>query len=109
MQLTIIWTLQCEARIKKLRNEDTRMLKILSKRRAQQNWDKVRKFVMYTWGPSNLDPTDRSGKWPEASMMDSLHESFHKKRKPTRRATSIATRTMRDHPDVGSIDIERAG
>uniref|UniRef100_A0A453E1K6 Uncharacterized protein n=1 Tax=Aegilops tauschii subsp. strangulata TaxID=200361 RepID=A0A453E1K6_AEGTS len=100
---------QCEARIKKLRNEDTRMLKILSKRRAQQNWDKVRKFVMYTWGPSNLDPTDRSGKWPEASMMDSLHESFHKKRKPTRRATSIATRTMRDHPDVGSIDIERAG
>ncbi|EMS65366.1 hypothetical protein TRIUR3_04634 [Triticum urartu] len=100
---------QCEARIKKLRNEDTRMLKILSKRRAQQNWDKVRKFVMYTWGPSNLDPSDRSGKYPEASMMDSLHESFHKKRKPTRRATSIATRTMRDHPDVGAIDIERAG
>lgn len=100
---------QCEARIKKLRNEDTRMLKILSKRRAQQNWDKVRKFVMYTWGPSNLDPSDRSGKLPEASMMDSLHESFHKKRKPTRRATSIATRTMRDHADVGSIDIERAG
>ncbi|KAL5680366.1 hypothetical protein ACJX0J_006751, partial [Zea mays] len=31
---------QCEARIKKLRDEDTRMLKILSKRRAQRNWDK---------------------------------------------------------------------
>uniref|UniRef100_A0ACD5UNI5 Uncharacterized protein n=3 Tax=Avena sativa TaxID=4498 RepID=A0ACD5UNI5_AVESA len=45
---------QCEARIKKLRDEDTRMLKILSKRRAQQNWDKVRKFVLYTWCPSGL-------------------------------------------------------
>ncbi|XP_062215584.1 uncharacterized protein LOC133916093 [Phragmites australis] len=53
---------QCEARIKKLHDEDTRMLTIMSKRRARRNWDKVRKFVMYTWGPSNLDPTDRSGK-----------------------------------------------
>lgn len=49
MQLTIIWTFQCEARIKKLRNEDTRMLKILSKRRAQQNWDKVKHFLVQRW------------------------------------------------------------
>ncbi|CAL4939434.1 unnamed protein product [Urochloa decumbens] len=58
---------QCEGRIKKLRDEDTRMLNILSKRRARRNWDKVRKYVMYTWCSSNLDPTDRSGKQPEAS------------------------------------------
>ncbi|KAF8721019.1 hypothetical protein HU200_023431 [Digitaria exilis] len=63
---------QCEARIKKLRDEDTRMLKILSKRRARRNWDKVRKFVMYTWCPSNLDPTDTSGKKPEGSVIHSL-------------------------------------
>jgi len=43
---------------------------------------------MYTWGPSNLDPTDRSGKWPEGSVMDSLHGSFHKTRKPMRRGAS---------------------
>ena len=48
----------------------------------------VRKFVMYTWGPSNLDPNDRSGKWPEGSVMDSLHGSFHKRRKSIRRGTS---------------------
>ncbi|NP_001394223.1 uncharacterized protein LOC100278306 [Zea mays] len=64
---------QCEARIKKLRDEDTRMLKILSKRRAQRNWDKLRKFVMYTWGLSNLDPSDRTCQQPEGSVMDSRH------------------------------------
>jgi hypothetical protein len=58
---------QCEARIKKLHEEDTRMLKILSKRRAQRNWDKVRKFVMYTWGLSSLDPSDRTGQQPEGT------------------------------------------
>ncbi|CAM0879443.1 unnamed protein product [Alopecurus aequalis] len=101
---------QCEARIKKFRDEDTRMLEILSKQRAHRNWDKVRKFVMYTWGPSNLDPSDKSGKWPEASMMDSLHGSFHKKRKPTRRAASNANRMMRVPGDnMGAIDIERGG
>ncbi|CAD6203688.1 unnamed protein product [Miscanthus lutarioriparius] len=71
---------QCEARIKKLHDEDTRMLKILSKRRAQRNWDKVRKFVMYTWGLSSLDPSDRTGQQPEGSVMDSLH----KRREPIR-------------------------
>ncbi|XP_025882932.1 uncharacterized protein [Oryza sativa Japonica Group] len=100
---------QCEARIKKLRDEDSRMLKILRKRRAQQNWDKVRKFVMYTWGPSNLDPSDRSGKWPESSVMDSLHGSFHKKRKPIRRATSNGNKPKRNPADAGVIDIERVG
>ncbi|GJN31488.1 hypothetical protein PR202_gb19895 [Eleusine coracana subsp. coracana] len=37
---------QCEARIKKLRDEDTRMLKILSKQRAQRNWDKVKHVLI---------------------------------------------------------------
>ncbi|XP_066393045.1 monocopper oxidase-like protein SKU5 [Miscanthus floridulus] len=71
---------QCEARIKKLHDEDTRMLKILSKRRAQRNWNKVRKFVMYTWGLSSLDPSDRIGQQPEGSVMDSLH----RRREPIR-------------------------
>ncbi|CAO2198530.1 unnamed protein product [Urochloa humidicola] len=98
---------QCEGRIKRLRDEDTRMLKILSKRRAQQNWSKVRKFVMYTWSPSNLDPTDRSGKWPEGSVMDSLHGSFHKRRKPIRRGTSNGSKPKK--PADMAIEIERVG
>uniref|UniRef100_A0A0D9Y1Z5 Uncharacterized protein n=1 Tax=Oryza glumipatula TaxID=40148 RepID=A0A0D9Y1Z5_9ORYZ len=69
----------------------------------------VRKFVMYTWGPSNLDPSDRSGKWPESSVMDSLHGSFHKKRKPIRRATSNGNKPKRNPADAGVIDIERVG
>ncbi|KAL6626538.1 hypothetical protein ACP70R_030264 [Stipagrostis hirtigluma subsp. patula] len=100
---------QCEARIKKLRDEDTRMLKILSKQRAQRNWDKVRKFVMYTWGPSNLDPTDRSGKCPEGSMMDSLHGSFHKRRKPIKQASTSVNKPKGVPADMGTIDIERVG
>ncbi|AQK89700.1 uncharacterized protein [Zea mays] len=98
---------QCEGRIKKLRDEDTRMLKILSKQRAQRNWNKVRKFVMYTWGPSNLDPTDRSGKWPEGSVMDSIHGSFHKIRKPTRRGTSNGSKPK--EPADMAVEIERVG
>jgi len=99
---------QCEARIKKLRNEDTRMLKVLSKRRARQNWDKVRKYVMYTWGPSNLDPTDKSGQQPEGSVMDSLHRSFHKRREPIRQATSGVSRPNKAPADMGATDIEGA-
>ncbi|KAK3147231.1 hypothetical protein QOZ80_3BG0279790 [Eleusine coracana subsp. coracana] len=100
---------QCEARIKKLRDEDTRMLKILSKQRAQRNWDKVRKFVMYTWGPSNLDPTDRSGKQNEGSVMDSLHRPFHKRREPVRQTKSDANGSRRVPADMGAIDIEQDG
>lgn len=55
---------------------------------------------MYTWGPSNLDPSDRSGKWPESSVMDSLHGSFHKKRKPIRRATSNGNKPKRNPADA---------
>lgn len=46
---------QCEYRVKKLRNEDTVMRKIRSRRKAQDSWDKLRKYVMYTWGPCSLE------------------------------------------------------
>lgn len=62
---------------------------------------------MYTWGPSNLDPTDRSGKWPEGSVMDSIHGSFHKIRKPTRRGTSNGSKPK--EPADMAVEIERVG
>ncbi|XP_042373112.1 uncharacterized protein LOC121967135 [Zingiber officinale] len=46
--------IQCEARIKKLHYEDVAMRDILRQRRAQKNWDKLRKFVMYTWSSNNV-------------------------------------------------------
>ncbi|PKA61293.1 hypothetical protein AXF42_Ash006190 [Apostasia shenzhenica] len=53
---------QCEARIKKLRNEDGIMREIRSQRRAHHNWNKLRKYVMYTWHLSNLVAKESSNK-----------------------------------------------
>ncbi|XP_019259501.1 PREDICTED: uncharacterized protein LOC109237633 isoform X2 [Nicotiana attenuata] len=46
---------QCEYRIKKLRNEDSVMRKVRSRRKAQDCWDKLRKYVMYTYAPNQLE------------------------------------------------------
>ncbi|XP_028957371.2 uncharacterized protein [Malus domestica] len=46
---------QCEFRIKKLRNEDIVLRRIRNRRKAQDHWDKLRKYVMYTWGCKALD------------------------------------------------------
>ncbi|CAA2999030.1 uncharacterized protein LOC111375571 isoform X2 [Olea europaea var. sylvestris] len=51
---------QCEYRIKRLRNEDSVMRKIRNRRKAQERWEKLRKYVMYTWGSSSLDDKDDS-------------------------------------------------
>ncbi|KAL5702919.1 hypothetical protein ACHQM5_028079 [Ranunculus cassubicifolius] len=47
--------MQCEYRIKKLRNEDKVLLNIRNRSKAKRNWDKLRKYVMYTWGCNTLD------------------------------------------------------
>ncbi|KAJ8425449.1 hypothetical protein Cgig2_018847 [Carnegiea gigantea] len=40
---------QCEHRIKRLRNEDQVLLDVKRRRKAQDHWDKLRKYVIYTW------------------------------------------------------------
>ncbi|KAL2941618.1 CD97 antigen [Bienertia sinuspersici] len=45
---------QCEYRVKRLRKEDQVFRNIRSRRKAKDHWDKLRKYVMYTWGPSSL-------------------------------------------------------
>ncbi|GAB2277200.1 hypothetical protein Dimus_011907 [Dionaea muscipula] len=42
--------MQCERRIKRLRREDQVLRSIRQRRKAQDHWDKLRKYVMYTWG-----------------------------------------------------------
>ncbi|ESQ41643.1 hypothetical protein EUTSA_v10012976mg [Eutrema salsugineum] len=45
---------QCEYRIKKLRNEDTIFRRIRNRRKALDHWDKLRRYVAYTWDCSIL-------------------------------------------------------
>ncbi|KAL9233491.1 hypothetical protein vseg_008482 [Gypsophila vaccaria] len=45
---------QCEYRIKRLRNEDQVFRDIRRRCKAQDNWDKLRKYVKFTWGPRSL-------------------------------------------------------
>lgn len=45
---------QLESRIKRLRNEDQVFRDIRTRRKAREHWDKLRKFVMYTWAPNTL-------------------------------------------------------
>ncbi|KAL7215564.1 hypothetical protein ACSBR1_027674 [Camellia fascicularis] len=69
---------QCEYRIKKLRNEDSIMRKIRNRRKAQDRWDKLRKYVMYTWGCNTLDDSYnniREGTCCSSFMVESLHKN----------------------------------
>lgn len=45
---------QFEYRIKRLRNEDQVFRDIRRRRKAQEHWDKLRKYVIYRWGPRTL-------------------------------------------------------
>ncbi|XP_004492821.3 uncharacterized protein [Cicer arietinum] len=58
--------IQCEYRIKKLRNEDSVLRSIRNRRKAQDNWDKLRKYVKYTYGCPTMDDEnyDKSKKEP---------------------------------------------
>ncbi|XP_077212041.1 uncharacterized protein LOC143847188 isoform X2 [Tasmannia lanceolata] len=85
--------LKMEYKIKKLRIEDSVFRNIRSQRRAQLRWDKLRKYVMYTWGRTKLDEKSDSSRKQHFlsskilgsfSGMGSLH-----KRKQQSRSDSI--------------------
>ncbi|KAL3838550.1 hypothetical protein ACJIZ3_023141 [Penstemon smallii] len=69
---------QCEFRIKRLRNEDSIMREIRNRRKAQDRWEKLRKYVSYTWGSTLLDDNDTNetnGACCNDVIMKSLHQS----------------------------------
>ncbi|KAL8166265.1 hypothetical protein V2J09_007764 [Rumex salicifolius] len=78
---------QCEYRIKRLRNEDQMLRSIRSRRRAQDHWEKLRKYVIYTWGCKKLQEKYLYVKDNEccSKSMTNLFRmqsrSLHKKRK----------------------------
>lgn len=69
---------QCEARFTKLRSEDAIMRNIRRHKRAQRHWDKVRKYVNYTWGQSSINMTSRS----KSKQMIRGCGSLHKMKQP---------------------------
>ncbi|ONI05154.1 hypothetical protein PRUPE_6G359100 [Prunus persica] len=73
---------QCEFRIKKLRNEDSVLRKIRNRRKAQDHWDKLRKYVMYTWGCKALNESEKKGSGCIGFNIQSVHRngSSHKQR-----------------------------
>ncbi|CAL0304707.1 unnamed protein product [Lupinus luteus] len=81
--------IQCEYRIKKLRNEDSIMQRIRNRRKAQDHWDKLRKYVMYTYGCPTLDGIYNSKTEPNCGgfMLQSIHggKSSRKPRQPSRK------------------------
>lgn len=46
---------QCEYRVKRLRNEDAVLRQIRHRLKAQERWDKLRKYVMFTWDCKALE------------------------------------------------------
>ncbi|GMP67997.1 hypothetical protein CsSME_00027773 [Camellia sinensis var. sinensis] len=54
------------------------MRKIRNRRKAQDRWDKLRKYVMYTWGCNTLDDSYnniREGTCCSSFMVESLHKN----------------------------------
>ncbi|KAM7497655.1 hypothetical protein LguiA_022069 [Lonicera macranthoides] len=75
---------QCEYRIKKFRNEDSIMRNIRNRRKAKDRWNKLRKYVTYTWGCSSLqDEYKNVGR--EACCTGIMIDPYHKKDSSSRR------------------------
>ncbi|KAK6137839.1 hypothetical protein DH2020_028414 [Rehmannia glutinosa] len=74
---------QCEYRIKRLRNEDSIMATIINRRKAKERWDKLRKYVRYTWGPCSLD--DGRSEPDKACCTGVMTKSFHQNGSSNRR------------------------
>ncbi|KAK1289505.1 hypothetical protein QJS10_CPB18g00727 [Acorus calamus] len=79
--------LQFEFRMKKLRNEDSVFRNIRSRRRAKRHWDKLRKYVIYTWGHSNVDGNNSISNKNDSIIRSSGIGSLHKKKQQYRRDT----------------------
>ncbi|KAG7020961.1 hypothetical protein SDJN02_17649 [Cucurbita argyrosperma subsp. argyrosperma] len=86
---------QFEYRIKKLRNEDSVMRKIRNRRKAQEHWNKLRKYVMYTWDCSTLydncnDPSKTSNCANCIGQPTRKDESLRKRRLKNGSSTAIS-------------------
>lgn len=82
---------QFEYRIKKLRHEGNVMRNIRRRQKAQGHWDKLRKYVMYTWGPSTLDGNYNNARNDSCCIPV---DSFHKSRSSVKRRKNFEPDTI---------------
>nr|GMC52067.1 Phosvitin like [Ipomoea batatas] len=105
--------MQCENRIKRFRNEDSVIRMVRSRRRAQDHWNKLRKYVMYTWAPSALEDkfnNVRDDGCCTGAALESLHKkgSLHKQKEQMRLDTISFSRKV-SLPDNKNTIIEQTG
>ncbi|KAG8390761.1 hypothetical protein BUALT_Bualt01G0117100 [Buddleja alternifolia] len=85
---------QCEYRIKRLRNEDSVMRSIRNRRKAQDRWEKLRKYVRFTWGSCSLDDnygTESKDAGCTGVMMKSFNQSGSSHgRRPQKRMDAVS-------------------
>nr|GLL17994.1 uncharacterized protein LOC109149371 isoform X1 [Ipomoea trifida] len=105
--------MQCENRIKRFRNEDSVIRMVRSRRRAQDHWNKLRKYVMYTWAPSALEDkfnNVRDDGCCTGAALESLPKkgSLHKQKEQMRLDTISFSRKV-SLPDNKNTIIEQTG
>ncbi|KAK9138595.1 hypothetical protein Sjap_009189 [Stephania japonica] len=88
-------------RIKRLRNEDTILRSIRNRTKAQLHWDKLRKYVTYTWGARLLDDNEKTnGEGPLCNCIgvESGREKSLDKRKQNNMPYSISLNKKASFP-----------
>lgn len=104
---------QLEYRFKKFRHEDKVMRRIRNRRKAQDRWDKLRKYVFFTWRRRSLSPEDES--FVETACCSSIIIKSHRnegssrsKRKHHIRQDTIRLNTKLSRPNDKKFDLEQA-
>ncbi|KAI4350152.1 hypothetical protein L6164_010661 [Bauhinia variegata] len=105
--------IQCEYRVKKLRNEDSILRRIRNRRKAQEHWDKLRKYVMYTWGSSMLPDNYENSKVSSSCsgiVLQSIHGNGPSlKRRQQSRMDSISFCKQTSLPASKSLSCKQLG
>ncbi|GFP90045.1 hypothetical protein PHJA_001148300 [Phtheirospermum japonicum] len=102
---------QCEYRIKRLQNEDSIMTTIRNRGKAQAHWDKLRKYVRYTWGSCSLDDgKSEPGKaCCTGVMMKSFHQNVSSRRRRFQSVDGVSFSRTITLPEEKVIYILRLG
>ncbi|XP_030459721.2 uncharacterized protein LOC115680121 isoform X1 [Syzygium oleosum] len=87
---------QCEFRVKRLRNEDAVLRQIRHRLKAQQRWDKLRKYVMYTWDCKALEE-NYTNSTTEPHLSNCM---MHSVRRSGSRHTSRSSRKQSDREET---------
>ncbi|KAL4382310.1 hypothetical protein HN51_005928 [Arachis hypogaea] len=105
--------IQCEYRIKKLRNEDNVMRTIRNRRKAQEHWDKLRKYVMFTYGYPTIEDDYKNSKTDPCCSGTMLHSvrgsASSRKRRMQSKTSSISFYKKADQPATMSQSFRPVG